>query len=402
LSKLAINGGKPVRTTAFPKWPVFDEDERRALIEVLESGVWGIGGEKVEEFEKRFANLHDSEYGICVVNGTVALSLALAASGIQQGNEVIVPAYTFMATASSVLFVNAVPVFVDVYPNNYCINPDEVEKVITKRTKAIMPVHLAGHPADMDRIMTIAAENNLSVIEDACQAHLSEWKSKKVGAIGDVGCFSFQSSKNMTSGEGGIIITNNKDLADKCWSYHNCGRRMGGAWYEHPQMGWNFRMTEFQAAILLSQLERAESQTNTRNENAIYLSEILSEIDGIDALYRDERVNIHSYHLFIMKYDKEKFAGIEKSKIIEALNAEGIPCARGYVPIHKEGYIEKAREYGYSSGRIDYSKIYCPVTEKACDEEALWLTQNVLLGTKEDMNSIVEAIKKIKDNIDEL
>jgi len=402
LSKLAINGGKPVRTNPFPKWPVFDQREEELLNEVLESGVWGIGGNKVKEFEKKSANFHDAEFGISVVNGTVALGISLLSAGIRPGDEVIVPAYTFMATASSVLLVNSVPIFVDIDPDTYCIDPQEIEKAITERTKAIIPVHLAGHLADMDRIMKIAGENNLIIIEDACQAHFSEWNGRKAGSIGDLGCFSFQSSKNITSGEGGIIVTNNKEFADKCWSYHNCGRRIGGAWYEHPYMGWNLRMTEFQAAILLAQLERAESQTKKRNENAKYLAEKLMEIGGIDPLVRDTRVTVHSYHLFIMKYNKEKFAGIEKSKFLEALNAEGIPCARGYVPIHKEGYLDKAREYGYASGRIDYSKVVCPVTEKASDEEAIWLTQNILLGTKKDIDSIVEAIKKIKDNIDEI
>jgi dTDP-4-amino-4,6-dideoxygalactose transaminase len=402
LGNLAINGGIPVRPTAFPKWPVYDQGERKAFEEVLESGVWGIGGEKIKEFERKFAKLQQAEYGICVVNGTVSLALALSACGVLPGDEVIIPAYTFMATASSVLLLNAVPVFVDVEPDNYCINVDEIEGAISEKTKAIIPVHLAGHPADLDSIMKIAERNNLSVIEDACQAHLSEWKNRKVGAIGDLGCFSFQSSKNMTSGEGGIIITNNKDLADKCWSYHNCGRRKGGAWYEHPHMGWNFRMTEFQAAILLAQLERAESQTKIRNENAKYLSEILTEIDGINPLYRDKRVTLHGYHLFIMKYDKEKFSGIEKSRILEALNAEGIPCVRGYVPIHKESYLANAKKMGHPSSRIDYSKVICPVSEKACYEEALWLTQNVLLGTKADMSSIAEAILKVKCNIEEL
>ena len=402
MSKLAIKGGKPIRNNPFPQWPVYGMEEKKAIDEVLDSQVWGIGGGKVKAFEKKFTASHDAEHGICVVNGTGALALSLLATGIGKDDEVIIPAYTFMATASAVLFANAVPIFVDITSDTYCIDPKEIEKAITEKTRAIIPVHLAGHPADMDEIMRIAKKNDLRIIEDACQAHFSEWDGRKAGSIGDLGCFSFQSSKNMTSGEGGIIITNNKELADSSWSYHNCGRRIGGAWYEHPNLGWNLRLTEFQAAILLAQLERAESQTATRNKNAIYLTELLSQIDGIEALNRDKRVNVHGFHLFIMKYEKEKFRGYAKSKFLEALNMEGIPCARGYVPIHKEGYLDKAKDYGCSSRKLDYSRVVLPVTEKACEDEAIWLTQNMLLGTEKDMDSIAEAIQKIKDNIQEL
>lgn len=406
MSKLAINGGEPIRKIPFPKWPVYGESEKKALEEVLQSGVWGIGGSKVREFERKFANYHSAEYGICVVNGTAALEVALRASGIGPGDEVIVPAYTFLATASSILLINAVPIFVDVDPDTYCIDPKEIENAVTEKTKAIIPVHLAGHSADMDKIMEIAKENNLVVIEDCAQAHLAEWRGRKIGSIGDVGCFSFQSSKNMTSGEGGIIVTNDKDLAEKCWSYHNCGRTKGGPWYKHPLLGWNYRMTEFQAAILLAQLNRLERQNKTRNENALYLSAELSEIEGITPLKRDERVTKHAYHLYIFRYAKEKFSGVARDRFLEALNAEGIPCSEGYVPLYKEGYLNEAMKCplscSYYSGKIDYTKVDCPVTEKACNEEAVWFTQNILLGTKEDMDTIVEAIQKVKNNVNEL
>ncbi len=402
MSTLAINGGQPVRTKSFPRWPVYDESEKKALSEVLESGVWGIGGERVSEFEKSFSELHDTKYGISTVNGTVALTIALLSAGIINGDEVIIPSYTFMATASSVLLANAVPIFADIDPNTYCIDPEEIQRCITDRTRAIIPVYLGGQPADMDRILTIAKENGLVVIEDACQAHLSEWSGKKVGAIADMGCFSFQSSKNMTSGEGGIIIMNDEKYAETCWSIHNCGRIKNGAWYEHPFLGWNLRMTEFQAALLLVQLKRVERQTEIRNKNAKYFIEVLSEIDGITPLHRDERVSTHSYHLFIVKYNKEEFGGIDKNRFIEILNAEGIPCARGYVPIHREGYLNDAQKYGYASSKIDYSTISYPVSERACDEEAVWFTQNVLLGNTEDIDSIIDAMTKVKKNIKEI
>lgn len=402
MSTLAINGGQPVRTKPFPQWPVYDETEKKALSDVLESGIWGIGGNRVSEFEQKFCHSHDTLYGISTVNGTLALTIALLAAGIGNGDEVIIPAYTFMATASSVLLANAVPIFVDIDPNTYCIDPEEIQRCITDRTRAIIPVYLGGQIADMDEILRISKENNLIVIEDTCQAHFSEWKGKKAGSIADLGCFSFQSSKNMTSGEGGIIIMNDEKYAETCWSIHNCGRIKNGAWYEHPFLGWNLRMTEFQAALLLAQLKRVERQTEIRNKNAKYFIEVLSDIDGITPLHCDDRVSKHSYHLFIVKYDNEMFGGINKNKFIEVLNAEGIPCARGYVPIHREGYLKDAQKYGYASRRIDYSTISCPVSERACDEEAVWFTQNVLLGSTGDIDSIIDAITKVKKNINEI
>ena len=220
MSTLAINGGTPVRTKPFPNWPIYDQSEKKALSDVLESGIWGIGGKKVSEFEQQFCRSHDTMYGISTVNGTLALTIALLAAGIGNGDDVIIPSYTFMATASSVLLANAIPIFADVDPDTYCIDPRDIEKVITENTRAIIPVYLGGQIADMDEIMRIAKKYNLIVIEDACQAHFSEWKGKKAGSIADLGCFSFQSSKNMTSGEGGIIITNDEDYIIQIHTFH--------------------------------------------------------------------------------------------------------------------------------------------------------------------------------------
>lgn len=402
MAKLAIDGGEPIRKKPFSKWPVWDESEANALKSVLESGVWGIGGSKVPEFEQKFASYVGVEYGICVTSGTTALEIALRAADVGPGDEVIVPPYTFMATASSVLQIKAIPIFADIDKDTYNLNPDAMESAITERTKAVIPVHIGGCPADMDRIMEIARKHNIIVIEDCAQAHSAEWKGKKVGSIGDMGCFSFQSSKNLCAGEGGIITTNNREMGDKCWSFHNCGRVRQGAWYEHPLLGSNLRMTEWQAAILLAQMERLEEQTNTRNHNALYLSKKLSEIDGIQPLMRDKRVTIHSYHLYIFKYDSSKFNNIPKLKFIQALNAEGIPCSSGYNPLYKDDLFKAPIQKcpiscAYYKGEVDYSKVYCPVTEKACSEEAVWLFQSMLLGTEEDMDDIVNAICKIKE-----
>jgi dTDP-4-amino-4,6-dideoxygalactose transaminase len=406
MGKLALKGGEPYRKKPFPSWPVYGEEELRALKEVLYSGFWGIGGKKVEEFERRFASFHDAQYGIAVTNGTAALEVALRAAGIQAGDEVIVPAYTFLATASSVLYVNACPVFVDIDPETYNIDPRKVEEAITDKTKAIIPVHIGGCPADMDAIMDVARKHGLKVIEDAAQAHAAEWKGRKVGAIGDLGTFSFQSSKNITSGEGGIILTNDRNLYELAWSYHNCGRRKEEAWYRHFILGGNYRMTEFQAAILLAQLGRVEEQTKRRNENALYLSKRLSEIPGIRPLKRDPRVTSHAYHLYIFRYDAREFEGLPRERFIQALNAEGIPCSPGYTPLYRMPFFESIGRCPlscpYHGRKIDYASLSLPVTERACNEEAVWLKQSIFLGTKEDMDDIVGAVWKIRENVEEL
>lgn len=405
--KLAIKGGEPVRRKPFPRWPVFDEREMRALKDVLESGLWGVGGQRKREFEERFAAYQHAKYGVAVTNGTAALEISLRALGIGCGDEVILPPYTFMATMIAILYVNAIPVFADIEPETYTIDPKSVEEVISERTKAILPVHIAGRPADMDALLSIARRNNLYVVEDACQAWGAEWRGRRVGAIGNMGAFSFQSSKNITSGEGGIITTNDEELYIRAWSLHNCGRLPQGAWYEHYLPGANYRMTEFQAAILLAQMERLDEQTERRIENARYLTSKLSKIDGVKPLKNDERVTRHAYHLYIFRIDPEAFGGASKATIAKALQAEGIPASVGYSrPLYKEPYLEYFRKCPlscpYYAKKIDYSSLKLPVAERACYIEGLWLPQYVLLGSKEDMDDIIFAVEKIRDNVDEL
>lgn len=406
MSKLAVKGGKPVRTKPYPKWPIFDERELEALKEVLYSGVWGIGGTKKKEFEEKFAAYQDARYGVAVTNGTAALEVVFRATGIGMGDEVVMPAYTFMATAAAVLYVGALPVFVDIDPETFTIDPEKIEDAITDKTKAIVPVHIGGCPADMDSILRTAEKHDLFIVEDACQAWGAEWRGRKVGALGDMGTFSFQSSKNITSGEGGIVVTNDRKLYELCWSYHNCGRTVEGAWYQHDLLGANLRMTEFQAAILLVQLTRLEEQTKRRNENARYLSKRLSEINGVEPLKKDPRVTRHAYHLYIFKYDAEQFRGLPKDRFVQALRAEGIPCSGGYKPLYKEKFMLNlvnnrflVKEYGE---KTDYSRVRLPVTEKMCYDEAVWFYQYMLLGTKEDMDDIVDAIVKIQEHADEI
>jgi dTDP-4-amino-4,6-dideoxygalactose transaminase len=408
MGQLAINGGARTRTKAFPGWPISAENEVEALAEVCRSGHWGcLSGGKIAEFEKKFAEFQQAKYGVCIVNGTAALEVALKAVGVKAGDEVIVPPYTFIASASSVLTIGAIPVFTDIDDDTYNLDPSKIEAAITDKTKAILAVHIGGGPADMDGIMAVAKKHGLKVVEDAAQAHGAAWNGRRVGAIGDAGTFSFQSSKNLTSGEGGIVVTNDDEVYATAWSLHNCGRVPEGRWYEHRVLGWNMRMTEFQGAILLEQMKRLEGQMKTREENGLYLDSLLSRIEGIRPLKRDSRVTTHAYHLYIFRYDSKGFKGVPRAKFLQALSAEGIPCSAGYVPLYKEEvfYVEPGGcpiGCGFYGREMDYSKVSCPVTENACANESVWFGQNMLLGTKEDMDDIACAIGKIRSNIQEL
>jgi len=406
-NRLAILGGSPVRSISFPLWPQFDKREEDNLLQVLRSRKWERHeGHMVSKFEKLFAKLCGVEKSLMVTNGSTALEIALTVAGVGAGDEVLVPPYTFMSTIASVLLVNALPVFIDIDPDTYCINPQLIEEQITPNTKAILPVHLGGMPCDMEKIMDIASKHNLIVIEDACQAHLAEWKGQKVGSIGKLGCFSFQVSKNISAGEGGAIISNDPNIIEDCFYYHTCGRLRAGMWYHHPYPGTNRRMTEFQAAILLSQIERLPKQMALRVKNATYLSKKLSQIPGISPLSVPNFVTLHAYHLYIFRYNAEAFNGLPRDIFVKALQAEGIPCSTGYVPLYKEEFIKrtmKMRKFQkiFGSTRINkyyeyLPKISCPVTEKACNEEGIWIPQSTLLGTKKDMDDIIEAIHKIQ------
>lgn len=408
MSTLAIKGGTPLRTKPFPSWPVWDEQDEKALLDVLHSGVWGISdnpNSPVHEFERDFARTHQAQFGLAVFNGTVALQTALMAIGINYGDEVIVPAYTFLATASACLMVGAVPVFVDIDAGTYNLDPARIEEAITARTRAIIPVHIGGCPADLGRIMAIAQRHNLVVIEDACQAHGAAWNGRRVGAIAALGCFSFQSSKNLNAGEGGLIVTDDQALLDRCWSVHNCGRVREGAWYQHEVLGSNYRMTQWQAGLLRAQLRNFEEQAQIREANGLYLSERLAEIGGFNPQQRDSYVTQHGYHLFISRYDPTAFHDVSRDDFLAALRAEGIPCAPGYKPLYAMNAIKDgiARLKRFTNDKAPGDEAHnCPVTERACNEEGVWFGQSMLLGTKQDMDDIAEAILKVKLHIDEV
>jgi dTDP-4-amino-4,6-dideoxygalactose transaminase len=396
---LAINGGSKTIDKNFD-WPVFDETDINAVAEVVRSGKWGNPdcGDIVKSFEDEFAAFCGTKYALTCVNGSVALRLALIATGVRPGDEVIIPPYTFIATSTIVLEANCVPVFVDIDPDTYNLDPEKIEAAITKRTKAIIPVHFAGQACEMDKIMAIAKKHNLKVIEDACHGHGAEYKGKKLGSIGDAGCFSFQSSKNLTCGEGGMVITNDENLYDMMNSLRNVGRVKGGQWYEHHNLGCNYRLTQLQVILLVNQMKRLKEQTLRRHKNGTYLNSIIGKIDGIKPLSRGKGETLHSYHIYIFKYDKSKFNNLPKEEFARMLAAEGVPCFMGYPkPLYKQPLFQDKNFMCYAiPEEVSYKEVSCPVTEKACYEEAVWILQHSLLGPKEDMDKFAEAILKIQ------
>ncbi len=411
--KPALLGGKPVRSSGFPSWPVIGETEDKAWMDVLHSGKWFRGyGQKVNQFEEEWAKINGSPYCVATANGTSALLSSLEAIGVGPGDEVILPPYTFIATLNVVLLQFALPVFVDSDPDSFQIDARKIEAAITERTKAIMPVHIGGSPADLDTILAIGAKHGIPVIEDACQAHLGRWRGRNLGSLGTAGCFSFQASKNLNAGEGGAILTNNPELAQKCYAFHNNCRGRNVAGYNFQYMGRrgaNLRMTEFQAALLMAQMTRLEEQTRIRDENASYLTNHLKQIPGIKPAKLYEGCSRSAYHLYMFRYDAEAFGGgLSRSKFMRALEAEGIPCSSGYSPLNKEPYLKAQiasgvyrKLFGDDGINAWEDRTRCPANDKLC-QDAIWFMQTMLLGPRVDMDHIIAAITKIRKYAAEL
>ena len=410
ISKPAILGGKPILSTTWKKWPMWiPESDEKLVLETIRSGVWSR--EKVvTAFEKQWANTIGTKRCVATVNGTNAMIASLTQLNVGGGDEVIIPAYTFIATALAVLATGAMPVFVDTDSDTFQIDVTKIESKITQRTRAILPVHLAGLPADMIRINEIAKKHNLVVIEDACQAHLAEINHKKVGTFGDAGCFSFQNSKNLPIGEGGAIVSDDETFMDKCYAYHNFGQAYGSLKGEGAVInGTKIRLTEYQAAVGLVQLPRLEAQTKTRTENAGYLKSRLDKIPGIQTYKLYENVTRAAFHFFPFRYKKEEFKGMPRTAFLEALNAEGVPCFSGYGTITDKPYLAdafKTKNFRkmHPEKELDIKRYHesnaCPVTTTLCNEESIWLEQNLLLSEKKDMDGIAAAIEKIHRNAD--
>ena len=408
----------------FHVWPVYDQREIEAVTGVIESRNWwryshgessGLNQTVAEarshvgRFQMAFAEDHGCRYGIAAANGTDSLNLIMKALGIGPGDEVIVPPYSFIATATCVLEVNAIPVFVDIDPLTYNLDPNKIGEAITDRTRAVLPVHFAGRIADMTQLNAIGEGHSLTVVEDAAQAHGACLHGKMAGSLGLAGSFSFQASKNMTAGEGGIVTTNDYELAERVESLAWSGRAFGSGWYSFATLGWNARMTEMQGALLTVQLSRLAEQTRRRQANAAYLSPLLQDLPGINPPAIATDPASHAHHLYIMRYREQELETVPRDLFVGALQAEGIPVTTGYpFPLYKNAMFRNQDFWangcplacGHYPEQVSFAGYQekCPAAEKAC-QEALWLPHQLLLGSERDMDDIAAACEKIVTNI---
>jgi len=410
--KLALLGGKKTRTKAFPAWPISESLEDKALLDTLWSGKWFRGGApNVDKFEQSFARLTGAKHCVATNGGTTALIAALGALGIGPGDEVIVTPYTFIATINSILMHYALPILVDIDPATFQIDPAKIEAAITDRTAAILPVHIGGNVSNLDAILAVAKKHNLPVVEDCCQAHIAQWRHRNVGTWGTLGCFSFQVSKNLCSGEGGAVLTADNDLAERVYAFHNNCRARTVINYNFaytPTRAGNFRMTEFQGALLMAQMTRLEQQSRNREQNAAYLSAMLSEIPGITPCQMYEGCTRNNYHLYMFRYEAQKFGGLPRAKFLEAMGAEGIPCGGGYSPVDWDAFLKQALGTRAARRVFPESVIHgwaarCRVPEhnRLC-EEGVWLGQSTFLGPRCDMDQIAAAVRKVRAHAGEL
>jgi dTDP-4-amino-4,6-dideoxygalactose transaminase len=415
-SKPAVLGGQPVRAKPFPSWPVWDDLDERAVIPVLRRGRWSRS-DVVSEAEKRFAELMGTKRCLLTFCGTQALIVSLHTLGVGGGDEVIVTPYTFVATIDAILQNNALPVFVDVDPDTWSMDPAKIPEKLNDHTHAILPVHIGGSPCEMEQTLQIAASHGLKVIEDACQAHMSEWNGKKVGTLGDLGCFSLQNSKVITCGEGGAILGDDDEAMDRAFSYHNFARPHGPSMnrnqYGHLGVGTKARMTEYQASILMTQMATSDEEITRREGNGKYLAAKLNEIPGIVARKEYPQTTRLSYYTCGFRYKAEHFDGLSRDSFIAAVKAEGIPIGAGLGTIEKhaqnrEGTIEGAlnsKTYRaiYSQKRMrDYrDRLACPEAEQLV-KEMFGFSHNVLLGTEKDLDDIVDACRKVYENRENL
>jgi dTDP-4-amino-4,6-dideoxygalactose transaminase len=411
MSELAILGGPKTCTEPYPAWPVWDERDIQAVTAVIKSGRWGghpYPGPQTAEFAKHFTEMQGGGYAIPMANGTVTMEVALRAAGIGWGDEVIVPAYTFQATAAAPMAAGAIPVIVDVDPDTYCLDPKAAGKAITPKTKAILPVHLGHQMADMDAFMELAEKHNLVVVEDCAHAHGAKWRGRGAGTIGHFGSFSLQSSKTLTAGEGGVLLCRTPELAAKAASIIDCGR-------SHPEggpesgdnflMGANYRMTELQAALANVGIERFPEQARQREEMAAYMDEALSEIPGVRVLKRDPRHTTRSFYRYMFAIDPQVF-GVEHDVLCAALDAEGVDCWMGYEAMHhytlfQPGKSQLAVPDAFPQ-YFQFDKMHLPVAERACEHEAVWLDEAIFRCGRKGVDDAVAAIRKIQRNAEEL
>ncbi len=403
MSELAILGGPPVRCKAFARWPQHLPSDAARLQQVLESGHWGgfpLPSRYAAEFAERFAELHGARYALCIANGTIALVAALQAAGIRYGDEVIVPAYTWDGTATAVLFAGGVPVFADVDADTYCLDVASASAVVTPRTRAIIPVHLAMRFTDMNALLALARKHDLKIIEDCAHAHGGQFEGRGGGSMGDLGCFSFQESKLMTAGEGGMVLTNNLACFEHLQSQTNCGRASLTDQYQQRVLGSNYRMTEWQAAMLLGQLEMLPGLAEKRTRRARRLSEALSAMDGVRPLPPQPAITRETNYCYVFQYRNSR---VSRDLFCAALENEGIPCdGRFYEPVYRSDLFYASPEISPQLRGVDYGQVHCPVSERAAYEEAVWLPQFLLIGEDQDVEDVASAVEKVLRHAEDL
>jgi dTDP-4-amino-4,6-dideoxygalactose transaminase len=408
MSELALHGGpKAAESLEIPEWPQVTDQDRANVLDALDSGAWCRNNRNahwVERFEDEWAEFHEADHAIAVSNGTVAIEVALRMCDVHPGDEVLLPPYTFIATASAITSVGAVPRFVDVDPETYNVDPDSVAEQVTDRTVGLVGVHIAGYPMDLDELVPVVEEHDLLFIEDAAHAQGTEWRGKKIGTFGDVGTFSFQETKSLSAGEGGIVITDDELLAERGHLLHNIGRTSGKT-YRHYELSSNCRMTEFQGALLCSQLEKLPTENETRQQNEAVLREELETIDGVSAKPEDERITARGYCLFDLKYDPSAFEGLSRDDFLEALNAEGVPAGTGYTyPMYEQPTFSRERVQALVPADANvpaYRSLHLPGVEEVTATNVT-LTHQVLLAEEDGIRSIGDAIRKIQRNVDDL
>ena len=404
--ELAIRGGKPVRDLRFRPWASVDDGKlaqwhlgmRAAFRSIFLQGVEGLPQPLAERFAERWAAYCGCKYGLLLGHGTDALRIGLAAAlnhdGLEYGGEVIVPNFSFIASATAPLDRRFGVAFVDVDPGTLLLDPVRVEEaVIPGRTRAILPVHLFGQPANMTALKAVAAKHGLKIVEDAAQAHGAAWESGPVGSLGDVAGFSFQSSKNLSSGEGGALVTDDEALFDRAHSMHNAGRlRIGGERWEHVMLGWNCRITEYQAALLIRQFDAFDRQQAIRRENFAYLRDLMKNVSCLEPLAVHAGVRAHGMYMFAMRYRKDACGGIPIEGFLDLMQAEGAPINRAFTATISDQpairtLMQKHPEY--------FRRLSTPVADKAI-QETVYIPQNVFLGTRDDMEDIVGAATKVE------
>lgn len=403
MAELAVFGGEPVRTEPYPRWPVFDQSEIDAVTRTVLSGRWGgspYPGPNTAQFAEKFAQMQGGGYAVPMINGTITMEVALRAAGIGWGDEVIVPAYTFQATAAAPMAAGAIPVLVDISPENYCIDPTAIQQAITPKTKAIIVVHLAAQMADMDAIMSIAHDHNLVVIEDSAHAHGARWREMGAGTIGDFGSFSLHSAKILTTGEGGVLLCKDEKMAEIAASIIDCGRPKD-AEKAHFTMGVNYRWSELHAALGLVALERFAAQMAERAEMAEYLEKRLKDLPGIHLLKRDLRHTRRSQYRYIFRIDTGYY-GCYNDTFCYALVAEGLPLDTGYPAMHRydlfQPQLSRLPVPSAFPEYFDFEEMAFPVAEVASEEESVWMGEAIFRSGKQGIDDLVNGLEKLHEN----